>query len=447
MAAGTAANEKHGLEGGRRMADGDGKGAAGGGAPSGRAGRAGSGYGAAETVRCRVADTIRRRVAILGAGVGAEHLRGYRALPERFEVVTICDRDAERARVLASAAPGAAAAFSVEAVLSDPEVDVVDVCLPPHLHARTVLDALAAGKHVVCEKPLALSLADVDRIAHAARITGGRVAPVFQYRFGIGTARLRALMEAGVAGRALAASLETHWNRDAGYYAAAPWRGARAGEGGGAVLGHAIHLHDLLIAFLGPAARVAAMTATRVNPVEVEDCAAIALEMESGAVAASSVTLGAADDVSRLRLVFEGLTAESGRSPYTPAADPWTFTARAPAAQDDVDAVLAETPVPRAGFAGFFEALADALDGRPNAAVTLADGRRSIELAAAIYHAAATGRTVRLPLADDHPSYRGWAPGPPPVSSGADEDGSRVTRHAAGSEGEAASPVRRNQNE
>ena len=377
----------------------------GGGVPAGAAAPARNGR--------RTAGTSRRRVAILGAGVGAEHLRGYAALPERFEVAVICDRDAERARALAAAAPGAAVASSVEAVLSDPAVDVVDVCLPPHLHARTVLDALAAGKHAVCEKPLALSLADVDRMAEAARLAGRRVAPVFQYRFGIGAARLRALLDAGIAGRALAASLETHWNRDAGYYAAASWRGVRSEEGGGAVLGHAIHLHDLLITFLGPAVRVAALTATRVNPVEVEDCAAIALEMESGAVATSSVTLGAADDTSRLRLVFEGLTVESGRSPYAPAAEPWTFTARAPAPQKDVDAVLAETPAPRrSGFAGFFEAFADALDGRPGAAATLADGRRSIELATAIYHAAATGRTVRLPLAADHPGYHGWPPGP-----------------------------------
>ena len=391
------------------MVDVEGKGAEGG-APlsgqverAGQAGRAGRGRRASETVP-------RRRVAVLGAGVGAEHLRGYQALPGRFEVAAICDRDADRAHALVRAAPGAAVEPSAAAVLSDPGIDVVDVCLPPHLHARTVLDALAAGKHVVCEKPLALSLADVDRIAEAARIAGRRVAPVFQYRFGVGTARLRALIEAGLAGRAYAASLETHWNRDAGYYAAAPWRGAWAGEGGGAVLGHAIHLHDLLLAFLGPAARVAAMTATRVNPVEVEDCAAVALQMESGAVAASSVTLGAADDTSRLRLVFEGVTVESGRSPYAPAAEPWTFTARQPATQDAVNEVLAEAPAPRTGFAGFFEALADALDGRPDAAVTLADGRRSIELATAIYHAAATGRTVRLPLPADHPSYRGWAP-------------------------------------
>ena len=122
------------------------------------------------------------------------------------------------------------------------------------------------------------------------------------------------------------------------------------------------------------------------------------------------MTLGAADDTSRLRFCFEGLTAESGRNPYRPAEDAWTFTARAPHGQARDRRLLAALREPPAGYAGLFAALADALDGRPGAEVTLADGRRSLEFVSAVYHSARTGAPVRLPLGPDHPLWSGWLP-------------------------------------
>jgi predicted dehydrogenase len=161
------------------------------------------------------------------------------------------------------------------------------------------------------------------------------------------------------------ASLETHWNRDSDYYAV-PWRGTWAGEAGGAILGHAIHAHDLLCRYFGPVAEVQALTATRVNRIETEDCAAIwRCGFENGALATSSVTLGAARDETRLRFVFRDLTAESGTAPYAPAQDNWRFEARAPVTQAKVDADRRK-PMPEvpAGFAGYLDAVADALAGR-----------------------------------------------------------------------------------
>jgi predicted dehydrogenase len=108
-----------------------------------------------------------------------------------------------------------------------------------------------------------------------------------------------------------------------------PWRGRKATELGGAMLGHAIHAHDLLTFTLGQVRRVFAKVATRVNPIETEDCAAICLEMESGALVTSSVTLGAAEELSKLRFCFAELTAESpGVPPYRPAEGDWRFVAR-----------------------------------------------------------------------------------------------------------------------
>jgi predicted dehydrogenase len=348
------------------------------------------------------------RVAILGAGIGREHLDGYRTLPGRYQVSSLVDLDTARAKAVAGADP-IWIESDIDAVLADPGIDLIDVCLPPHLHLPISLKALKAGKHVICEKPLVASLADADRLLAAATAAGKRLTPVFQYRYGPAMAQLRALTAAGLTGRAFAASLETHWMRGPAYYAV-PWRGTWAGENGGAVLGHAIHNHDLMMMVLGPVRRLSAFAATRVNAIQTEDCAAISFEMESGALVTSSITLGAATDTSRIRFCFEGLTAESGSAPYAPATGTWRFTAREPYEQARIDEVLAEVAPGLTGFAGFLQATADALEGDAARAVTAEDGRRSIELVTAIYHAAREGRAITLPLGPDAPLYAGWAP-------------------------------------
>lgn len=350
-----------------------------------------------------------RNVGIIGAGIGREHLRGYADLPDRFQVTTLCDLDKARAKEVVAGYDGVAVTDDLEAVMADPNIDIINVCLPPHLHFAISQQALLAGKHVVCEKPLVGSLKDADALLATAQDTGRQVFPVFQYRYGLGTAQLHALIDAGLAGRCYAGTLETHWNRPASYYDI-DWRGTWVGEQGGALLGHAIHIHDLLPSVLGPVAKVYADVATRVNDIEVEDCAALSIRMVEGAVITSSVTLGAADDTSRMRLMFEGFTVESDHAPYSLATNGWTFVARAPTEQNAIDAILAGVPEARSGFPGLFEAMADALDGKGGREVTLEAGRSSLDFVTAAYHSARTGLPVTVPLGPDHPLYGGWMP-------------------------------------
>ncbi|MEM1399273.1 MAG: Gfo/Idh/MocA family oxidoreductase [Pseudomonadota bacterium] len=349
------------------------------------------------------------KAAILGAGIGAEHLKGYRALPDRFSVVAICDLDTERAAKVIGDDASIRSVGDMEEVFADPEIDLIDICLPPQFHAPCSIKALDAGKQAVCEKPIAKSLAEAETMQAAVERTGGRIFPVFQYRYGPAFAQLAALREAGLAGRPLVASAETHWNRGSAYYAV-PWRGTWAGEAGGAILGHAIHSHDLLCKVFGPVAELTAYTDTLVNEIETEDCAAISMRMENGALVTSSVTLGASPDTSRLKFCFEGLSAESGTAPYAPAKDRWTFTARGATKQEDIDRVLATVPTQRAGFEGFLEAVADAMEGRGGNEVSFADGRRSIEFVTAVYLSARQGRPVKLPLGETDLLYDGWVP-------------------------------------
>jgi predicted dehydrogenase len=348
------------------------------------------------------------RVAVVGAGIGAAHVEAYRENAALYQVAVVCDLHAARAAKLA-ATTDAVVETSYQAVLARTDVDLIDICLPPSLHLRAIEQALQAGKHVLCEKPLVGSLRDVARIQHAAESAGRAVVPVYQYRYGNGLARLRRLIAAGVTGRPLVSSIETHWNRLPPYYDV-PWRGRKATELGEAILGHAIHAHDMLTCALGPVRRVSAKVATMANAIETEDCAAICLEMASGALVTSSVTLGAAEELSRLRLCFADLTAESpGVPPYRPAEGDWRFVARGTRQQSDIDAALQSFAPQRESFAGLFEAMHPALEGTAPWPLTLQDAYRSLELASAIYYSSATNTAVELPLPPDHPVRDGWA--------------------------------------
>ena len=345
------------------------------------------------------------RVAILGGGIGAQHLDAYRALDD-FTVTHLAEQDADRRAALCT--DGVVGVPDIDTALAA-DVDVIDICLPPHLHAPVAVAALEAGKHVICEKPLATSMDQIDQIRVAAARAGRQVFPVFQYRFGPAFDQLTALRAAGVLGAPRAAALETHWNRGAEYYAV-PWRGTWAGEQGGAVLGHAIHAHDLLAHFMAPITGVPARLGTLVNPIETEDTAALIFDLDGGALATSSVTLGNAADETRLRLIYEHLPATPHTNPYAPGDGAWQFTARDPARQAEVDAILAGTQPGPAGFAGFLSHVARALQGRPHRAVSFEDGAASVALGTAIYASHRDGARVALPLADTHPLRQGWQP-------------------------------------
>ncbi len=123
--------------------------------------------------------------------------------------------------------------------------------------------------------------------------------PVFQYRFGNGAQKVKRIIESGLAGKPYLGTAETLWKRGPAYYAV-PWRGKWASELGGILMTHAIHIHDLLFYLMGPAKTLFGRTATRVNAIEVEDCISAAVELQSGALASLSGTLGSQEQISRL---------------------------------------------------------------------------------------------------------------------------------------------------
>jgi predicted dehydrogenase len=351
---------------------------------------------------------------MIGCGwtAGSQIERGFAELADRFEVVAVCDTQPGQLEAFAIRYGIARREASLEAILAIPEIDVVSICTPPNLHCRQVVAALGAGKLVICEKPFVASLAELDLVEAAEAASPARVMPIFQYRFGNGIAKVKHVIDGGLAGRAFVASVETAWRRGPDYYKVA-WRGKYATELGGVLLTQSIHMHDLLYFLIGPAAAVAAFKTTRVNEVEVEDCAVASLSMADGSLASLTATLGSARQITRLRFCFENVTFEKqceDEAAGRPGDAPWTIIPKSREIGERLTRAMAEIPDRRSGFARQFELFAEAVDTGGAFPVTLADARRSLELITALFHADETGSVVRLPIEADHEKYRGWTP-------------------------------------
>ena len=349
-------------------------------------------------------------VAVVGLGIGQKHLEAYATLPEQYAITAVCDLDAAKAKAASAGFPGAKPITSFAKLLTMRDLDVIDICTPPNTHRALVEQALNAGFHVICEKPLTGSLADCDAIEKVTAKAKGTLSPVFQYRFGNGLQKLKLLQAKGLCGKAYLATIETSWRREADYYDIA-WRGKWATELGGCCLTQAIHAHDILSYVNGPVKNLSARLATRVNPIEVEDCAAVSVEMMDGSLATLAVTLGAAEELSRIRFMFEHLTVESRSThPYRIGDDPWHFKGKTPEINAKIGAALTAFEPSDESFAGQFARIhASITEGKP-LPVTIADARQSLELITAIYHSAETNTSVALPIPADHPKYANWIP-------------------------------------
>ncbi len=351
------------------------------------------------------------RVGVVGLGIGQMHLLSWLDV-EGASVSMIADVDEQR-REKAEQDWKVPTVDSLAALLAA-GVDVVDLCTPPLMHEAQIEQCLAAGVHVVCEKPLVDSVAACDRLRIASEraltTSGARLMPILQYRFGEGALRARALVDAGLTGRLYTASASTWWRRGRGYYTQAPWRGTWQGERGGSVLTHSIHIHDLLTWIGGPLAEVRALTATRVNEIETEDCAVAIGRTADGGLVTMNVNLGAAAESSRLVWCFENVTIESSTSPYDPAAGPWRFDFKKPEVAAAADQIFANVAPTKPLFTGQFQRFVDSLVNGDPFPITLDDSQATLELVTAWYRSARTGSVETLPLPPDHPDRASWQP-------------------------------------
>ncbi len=351
-----------------------------------------------------------KNVAVVGCGIGRSHIvDGYLPNADRFRVLTICDLNEERLNALADEVGAERRVRNFDDLLTMDDIDIIDICTPPVLHFEQMLKGLAAGKHVVCEKPLVGSLEQMDQVIAAEKAAKGRLMPIFQYRFGNGAQQVKRILDSGIAGKLYLATAETFWTRGTKYYSV-PWRGKWATELGGILMAHAIHLHDLLFNLIGPADALFGRVATMVNPIETEDTISATVELASGAFASLSGTLGSREETSRMRLAFENVTFESGQEPYQPGMKPWHIVPANAEVGKQIEDVLKDWKEIPPGYASQFLRFHEALLSGDPLPVTSEDARQSLEIITAFHHSSRTRTEVRLPIGPDHPLYRGFAP-------------------------------------
>ena len=221
---------------------------------------------------------------LVGVGAIAEVHAAALARVRGARLRAVCSRDFPRARHFADQ-HGVDAERDLAALLARSDVDVLGVTTPSGAHGDSVLAGFAAGKHVLCEKPLEISLARVDQLLSASRRHGRRLGVVMPARFGDGAQAVKRAVSQGLLGRLTLCSADVKWWRTEDYYRASSWRGTWNGDGGGALINQGIHAVDLLQWFAGEVRRATALTATLAHPaIEVEDTLTAAVEFANGAL-------------------------------------------------------------------------------------------------------------------------------------------------------------------
>jgi len=239
------------------------------------------------------------KCGIIGCGVIAPtHIAAFEEIPES-EVVALCDIKIERAKQLADKHRVAKVYQDYRQMLADPEIDLVSVCTDHASHAAIFIDALEAGKHVICEKSLGRTAADLEQMAAAARrhpelVSGG----IFQHRFEDSNCNLKKMIADGDFGDILTVNLSFNCLRTNDYYRGDSWRGTQAGEGGGVLINQAIHYLDQLRFLFGDVDEVCAKCGNLAHKgvIEVEDTAVFVMKFASGVMAAVTATNGSIAD-------------------------------------------------------------------------------------------------------------------------------------------------------
>ena len=228
----------------------------------------------------------RIRFAVIGAGViGAVHSHALTAMSDTAELVAIADSDVDRAAAMARKYGVPSHSADIPGLLARDDIDAVTICTPSGLHADLAVAALEAGKHVVVEKPIDITLAAADRIIEAEQRSGRKVAVISQHRFDKSTEKVLESVRSGGLGTITSAIASHAWWRGQTYYDSGDWRGTWALDGGGAIMNQTVHTINLMVTMVGTPVEVFAYTACLAHErIEVEDTAVAVVKFASGAL-------------------------------------------------------------------------------------------------------------------------------------------------------------------
>lgn len=354
------------------------------------------------------------RFALVGPGLaGAVHAAALARIADAELVAVVGSSGASARAADLAARHGATVVPDLERALSRSDVDAVILCTPHPLHPAQAIVAARAGRHVIVEKPMALTVDDAAAMVGAADDAGVVLSVISQRRWYPAAQRVKAAIDDGRIGTPALAAVEVLGWRGPEYYAMDPWRGTRVGEGGGVLVNQAVHQLDLLTWFLGPVVEVDGWTANVNHPeIEVEDTAVAIVRFAAGTLASIVVSnsqrpgLHGRIHVHGSNGASVGVETDRGSSfvagvtqPSEPRNDVWTI----PGEEGLPERWLAEDRAALAGLdlATHFHELqlrdiVDAIRIGRGPAVDGRAGLATVALMEAIDRASATGARVRV---------------------------------------------------
>jgi UDP-N-acetyl-2-amino-2-deoxyglucuronate dehydrogenase len=338
------------------------------------------------------------RFALVGCGrIAKRHaeLLGQKQIAGA-ELAAVCDLVETKARKLA-APYGAPAYTDMHEMMKRERVDVVVVLTESGRHAEHTVALAPYGKHIVVEKPMALTLDDADAMIHACDRHNVRLFVVKQNRFNVPVVQLRRALEAGRFGRLVMGTVRVRWCRRQDYYDQDSWRGTW-GLDGGVLTNQASHHVDLLEWMMGEVDSVFAKSTTALANIEAEDTAVVVLKFRSGALGMIEATTATRpkDLEGSLSILGEGGSVEIGGFAVN-EIKVWQFE-KPLASDEDVRTRYSVNPPNVYGFGhqAYYEHVVACLRDQQPQLVDGLEGRRSLELISAIYESIETGREVPL---------------------------------------------------
>lgn len=346
--------------------------------------------------------------AVVGCGViGPWHAKAISLAPQA-ELIALCDIEVEKAQKLAAEYGNVPCYADHRKMLkNEPDIDCVCACVPSGLHWRIAVDAAKAGRHVLSEKPLDITLRTMDKMIETCRRQKVKLGCIFQRRTTAMTKTARQIVQEGRLGKLVLADCYMKYYRSPAYYKSAGWRGTWELDGGGALMNQGVHGIDQLLYIVGEVETVTAHAAPLVREIPVEDTAVAILRFRNGAFGViegtTSVTPGMP---TRTELHGENGTLifdDNGLIKYALAEE------KAGVAKD-VELKVQEAEPPKSaasdpkalsvmGHLIQIMDMADAILQDREPMVPGEEARKAVELILAIYKSARTGKTVRLPLA------------------------------------------------
>ncbi|NCC50063.1 MAG: Gfo/Idh/MocA family oxidoreductase [Spartobacteria bacterium] len=335
-------------------------------------------------------------IGTVGCGrIAGKHLAALTSDHVKANLVAVCDLIEEKAKEKGEQYNVPYYLSAHDMIKAHPEIDVIDVLTPTGYHAENVVEFAQFGRHIICEKPMALRVEDCDRMIEACQHNNCRLFIVKQNRFNRAILAARRALEQGRFGKLVLGTVRVRWRRDQGYYDQANWRGTWKLDGG-VVAQQATHHLDLLQWFMGPIDFIQSQIATRLMDIEVEDTAAAIMRFKNGALGVFEATTATRpnDLEGSLSILGEKGSVIIG-GPAVNMIEHWKFEVEEPedAAMGELHSHEVEN-VYGHGHMPYLASVIDAILEDKPAAVGGDEGRKNVEILTALYESAASGKPV-----------------------------------------------------